>query len=260
MAFFGTPASDATNPGTSVQADQLPAFIAWGDPQHDPPSALGELHFDAVLSEEHSRTATVTDYAVEQGVNVADHVRPDVDEVTLEVFVSNQPINSTDAQLLPLTLDIPQPGGGTFLEGGTSALLDKGLQLVGLAKGYPTQLTYQVLQFSADADYVATAYETLTKLRDTATLLNVTTPRQLYQNMVLAKIGMTRNPQIGSGGANFSLEFKGIRIVSSAVVAAPLPKFVAGAPTVDKGKKDPAKAPIQKTDVATHILNFVAGH
>jgi hypothetical protein len=214
------------------------AFLSWGDPTHDGPANLGELHFDAVLSETHTRTATVTEHSVEQGVAVVDHVRPNPDQVKLEVFVTNQPVYSTDASLTAITLDIPQPGDGSFLAGGTSALLDKGLAAIGLQKGYPSTLTYQVQAFDADVDYVQNCFDTLTRLKNTATLLKVATPRQFYENMVIENIEMRRSPQTGSGAAMFNIDLRQIRIVTSRIVQAPLPAKPDTVPTVPKGKKD----------------------
>lgn len=226
----------------------IPAHLVWGDPVIDPPTAIGEMYFDVVVSEDHERTTEVTDHTVEEGASITDHVRPNPDRVTLAVFVSNTPIRSADAQLLPYVLDIPQPGQGGFLAGGTSALLGAAAAAIGLAKSYPTQLTANVLQFIGDTDYVQQAYDTLTGLRDTATLLSVVTPRQTYTDMVIERIAMHRDKDTGTS-ATFEIEFRQIRIVSSNIVDAPLPSIPKAAPLVNKGKLDPTPATGPKQSV-----------
>ena len=260
----GDPGSLADIPqqlGTS--RDDVPiAFIAWGDPLTDPASQLGQQHFDAILSEDHSRTTLVTEHPVEQGTAIVDHVRPNPDELTLECFVTNTPVYSTDAQLLPLTLDIPQPGQDSgllsFLNGGTSALLDKGLQLIGLQRAYPQQLTANVMQFEGDTDYVQNCFNTLTRLRNTATLLSISTPRQFYSNMILVNVRMRRSKdQGGSSGATFTLDFRQIRIVTSAIVDAPAPSIPRSTPTVDKGKKDLKPPSRNSNESLDHYANRI---
>lgn len=227
------------------------SFIAWGNPGLDA-SASGQLHFDVVLSEEHEHGAEVSEHPVEQGVNIVDHVRPLADRVELEVFVSNTPIFSDDAELGAMTIDVPQPdqdaGFLSILNGGTSGLIDKGLQKLGLIKGLPAQVSPLVMQFAGDTDYVQNAMNTLDQLRITATLLEVHTPRHFYSNMILERNTMHRDAGTGTG-ANFTLSFRNIRVVSSAIVDAPQPSIVTATPTLDKGKKDTAPAPTAKESV-----------
>lgn len=226
----------------------IPSYIAWGDPITDP-TTVGQLHFDAVLVEEHELTAEVTQHTVEQGSPIVDHVRPNPDEVTLTVFVSNTPIRSPDGQVLPLTLALDPPGPSGLLAGGTSGLIGKGLQAIGLQDGFPSAITPNVLQFIGETDYVQNALKTLTQLRDTATLLSVVTPRKFYSNMVVRRIAMHRDAGTGTG-AQFELSFLEVRIVSSNIVDAPLPTIAKAAPTVDKGKLDPTAASAPKQSVA----------
>jgi hypothetical protein len=233
----------------SPREQVVQAFIGWGDPVNDPAGNLGELHFDVILSESHELTTLVTEHSVEQGSAIVDHVRPNPDKVTLEVFVSNTPIYSSDGTVGALTLDVPQPGptdkdgnpDNRFLAGGTTALLDKGLQLIGLQKGLPTQVTANVLRFQGPTDYVRNCYAKLRLLRDSATLLRLTTPRADYDNMIIETVTMHRDKSTGTS-ANFTLNFRQINIVTSRVVAAPIPSVPAAAPVQPNGKKDTANA------------------
>jgi hypothetical protein len=221
---------------TAVGTGRLPvqpSYITWGDPVTDPPASLGLQTFDAILSEEHDRSAIVTDHPVEQGTNIVDNVRPLPDRLQLEVFVSNAPVNSPDAQRGPLTLEIPHPGQGSFLAGGLTASIGGALGLDG--RPGPTY-SVNVDLFPGDTDYVAETYATLTQLQSTATLLSVLTPRATYSNMILESVKMHRNPGVGTG-ANFTLEFREVLIVTSSVVAAPLPSIPRGQSTAATGNQ-----------------------
>ena len=259
-----------------AQSNRTPvrsAYISWGDPVTDPPSAMGWLGFDVVFSEEHERSAVVTDHAVEQGINVVDNVRPLPDRVELEVLVSNSPINSPDAQRLPLTIDLPQPNEGSFLAGGTGALIGKvahalsgpegdpnnppsSLQrFLGFTGALPSTISPLVDQFVGDTDYVRNAYEAiLTSLRNTATLLSVNTPRATYTNMILSNIKMHRDASVGTS-ARMTLEFQQIRIVSSSIVDAPLPSVSRGDPNVSQGGKSTTKPDAGKTSLIKTSTN-----
>lgn len=251
----------ATQSFGTIPEPVISSFISWGNPQLDSLSS-GELHFDAVLSEEHEHSATVTDHPVEIGVNIVDHVRPDPDRVTLEVFVSNTPVYSDDSEMAALTLDVPQPsqdaGFLSILNGGTSGLIDKGLQKLGLLKGLPAQISPIVMQFAGDTDYVENTLKTLDNLRLSATILNVHTPRHFYSNMVMESNEMRRDAGTGTG-ANFTLRFRQIRAVFSSVVDAPSPSIVTATPNLDKGKKDTTPAPTKREAVDKWIGNTFFG-
>jgi hypothetical protein len=230
------------------------AYITWGDPLTAPQSSLGQLHFDAVLTEDHERTTEVTEHPVEQGTAIVDHVRPLAHRVRLTVFVSNTPVYSKEGIQ---TFDIVDVSAARDLNkdltpdqfaGGLSGLLDRGLQAVGLQDKFPTQLSVNVLEFDQDFDFVKDAFDIMTELRDTATLLQVATPRQLYVNMILKTINMHRDPGTGTS-ANFELEFQQIRVVDSNIVDAPLPSVPRATPGTDTGKKDTKKADGAKKSV-----------
>ncbi|HSY25086.1 MAG TPA: hypothetical protein VK841_23335 [Polyangiaceae bacterium] len=84
-----------------------PAHLAW--------TYGGEKHqfvFDNVISEEWKNDATITEHPVEQGANVADHVRVEVPEVTLTIHATNEPLGSNQymqATFAPQSVTIPMP-------------------------------------------------------------------------------------------------------------------------------------------------------
>lgn len=229
------------------------AYLTWGDPLTDPASALGQLHFDVVISEEHTRGAEVTDHTVETGIAITDHVRPLPDLLELEVFVSETPIQSSDAQVGPLPLQINPAGQqGGLLSGGTTALAGSALIAAGLLQSpYPNTITAQVLQFDTEHNYVNTCYDTLTRLRNTATIIAVVTPKEVYFNMVIARIEMHRDSSTGTS-ARFRIEMKEVRLVSSNIVSAPLPSIPRAGEINNLGKKDPSTPEPRKEAVFLH--------
>ncbi len=272
------PSLPSTQPvSLSSRLPIVPAFIQWGDPVTDPPSALGSLTFDVVLQEEHDRAAVVTDHAVESGINIVDNVRPLPDRITLDVFVSNSPLNSPDAQRLPMPIDIPQSGQGGFLAGGTGALISGAVaalsgpegnpadptnslqRFFGFTGSLPTTLSPLVDQFIGDTDYVRTAMDTLKTLRDSATLLSVICPNVTYSNMILESIKLHRDKSTGTS-SNATLEFREVRIVSSQIVDAPLPSIPRAAPSASTGSQSttPTTGPKQSVLASAAVSSGLA--
>jgi hypothetical protein len=215
-----------------------PTLLVYGNVGVDPPDQTGSISFDVIVSEKHSRDCLVTEHTVEQGSAVVDHVRPNPQTLTLEVFVSNVPITTgTDRDFLPFTVDLGTPGDGTFFAGGTGALIQSGLQALGFAKPTPTSATVTVLQFQGEVDFVRAAFDQLTDLMNKAVLFQVYTPKANYDDMVLSGIQLHRDKGTGTSGF-FTLDFKQIRIVSSKIVDAPLPSILRATPPNDKGKLD----------------------
>jgi hypothetical protein len=206
-----------------------PAWFTWTDPASQ---ATSVFQFDCVKEEQHTREALICEHTVEQGVDITDHIRPQPDELTLTGIVTNHPIESPDAQVTAVTIDIPAPN----LQISQSLLIDLAAQAVGLAPKFPSQLVLpQITQFASFTDYVANAYTTLTRIRDKALLVTIHTPRAMYTSMVLKTISMTRSAAIGAGAAEFKLAFKQIRVVSSSIGAAPSPTVASSSPTTNKG-------------------------
>lgn len=58
-------------------------------------SKIGSLSIEATLSEAHNMKATVTKFPVEGGIIVSDHIVNDPEQITLECFISNTPIEES---------------------------------------------------------------------------------------------------------------------------------------------------------------------
>jgi hypothetical protein len=88
----------------------LRAFVhfEWIDAAGD----LQDLTFDCTPSEDWDEGATVTEHPVEEGANVADHVRVMLPKYSVKVRSTNEPIDSNQFAIAttgPLALNVPSP-------------------------------------------------------------------------------------------------------------------------------------------------------
>jgi len=54
---------------------------------------IGVLELDATLSERHNFRNDVTNYPVEEGFDISDHIRQEPEEINISGFITNTPIN-----------------------------------------------------------------------------------------------------------------------------------------------------------------------
>lgn len=214
------------------------------------------LWFDVVTDEQHHLKASSTDHPVEEGVDITDHIRPEVARVSLSTFVSNSPlvnkvevaaftgksgklIGAQGGNVNGKELDVPTydpplaPTPGSVLNALTSAIAN----LLNGKKEYKAQ----VLTFDKEFDNVQDVYDALEECRKTSQLVDVVSSTRTYKNMHIEDLNMTRGPDQGTG-ATFTLELKEIRVVSTLKVTAPKPAETAGFPRKDNGNKGPNPA------------------
>lgn len=195
------------------------AYISWLTAGSPNPNIV---YFDVVLNETHNLSATITEHAVEQGVNVTDHVRPNVDKVSLEGFVSNTPLpsvgslfnNNMNQQIV--TLNTPQVIFGTL----NSAFNFVSPVLQG--RSLSPNFNVNIYAVANATDFVKQTYDTLNTLRLTATFVDVIAPNAFYKNMVVENVQMTRSAKDGTG-ATFKVDLREIRTVATSITQAPLP-------------------------------------
>lgn len=214
-----------------------PAYLSYGTPAKT-------MHWDAVESETLRFSAAVTEFPVEVGPNVSDHVRAELDSVSLTVFVSNSPIVDSNL-LLPtprgvfssMKLDIPQytppfsptPGfvTGAAVRGVDSLLGGKKVD------------SATVLQFSAEFNSVSEIIQELRRLRDSAEIIKIITPHWDAETMVITSVEVPRTPEEGDG-ARLNIELRQIVRVETKRTAEPVPTVVRGKKGKKAGTKDPA--------------------
>lgn len=196
------------------------------------------VYFDAVISEQAEHTATVTEHPIEQGANVADHVKDGLDGLTLEVMVSNTPTQDTNDQyggtIESVELSVPKyerpisPTPGSLMNAGIDAV--KGLL------NPPQPYKAQVLKFSSKFNAVKDMLTMLDDWKKSGIVGSVVTGWKLYPSVVITKVSPSRNQSTGDG-AQFSIEFKEIRIVESRAVTAPVPTEARGQIKKPKGRQ-----------------------
>lgn len=196
--------------------------------------------FDLTISEGHEMTSEVTEHPVEVGSNISDHVRPNPQALTLELYVTNTPIEDIGRGSVGL-IEMQLPRYTPPLAPTPGFLFSQRIE------DPPVPLRVQVLQFDQPFDRVKEVHDTLLDLWTKGATMSVVTSVRTYDTMVLTSVKMPRNEP---GGATFSLDLKQIRTVTTATVKAPAPAEKRGAPGVGKGSqgnkpmgaKDAAKA------------------
>lgn len=175
------------------------------------------IAFDATVRDSHIASATITEHPVEDGVAISDHIRPDLDRVTLQVVVSNTPISSPTDHADGVT------GRQTSVE------------LTGVDG--ETAARALVLAFDGTLTRVRSVYEELLRLMSSGTLVNVITSLREYEGMAIANVSPVR--EAASGNALVAgVEFKQVRIVESEIVAAPEPREPRGSTERERGREN----------------------
>lgn len=143
---------------------------------------------DAVVSETHTRSNTVTDHPVEEGVNVSDHSRPEPDTLQVEMYISDTPTSLEQTQRA-----------------------QKFMQQAGLNAGATTQGNSQISEVPG---YSRAVRDRLDQYRLQATLLTVTTAIKTYTSMVVQSISETRTAK-DAEAFHATVTFKFIRVVQN---------------------------------------------
>lgn len=193
---------------------KTPIYLSWIDDANE----ARTLYFDLAFSDEAKHTSEITKYPVEQGANVADHVRVQPLTLTASVFVSNTPIDDLpDGSRAKQVIKVPLTGSPL-------------LKATGAAVAQFTDTVF------FDGDFIAGTYAQLRELHDEHILLAVTTPVKNYTNMIMTSLTLQRDKDNSGDGAKFDIEFEQITIVSSDLVtSATLPQ---AQPTLNKGQTD----------------------
>lgn len=196
------------------------------------------LMFDAVTSEQAEHTATVTEHAVEQGANIADHVRDGLDTVTLEVLVSNTPTRDVNGMyggtIESVELKVPKFDKGVPLTPG--GIMSAGIDAIKGLISPEEPWKAQVLTFPSKFNAVKDVLTMLDDWKKQGMVGSVITGWKLYPSVVITKVSPSRNAQTGDA-ASFSLEFREIRVVESKMITAPIPTEARGAIKKPKGRQ-----------------------
>jgi hypothetical protein len=184
---------------------------------------IGFLKLDASLSENHVRSAEVTENEVEDGVVISDHVRLSPRTLNIEGFISSVPVSvlglgvSTD-DILGTAKDFLQSNESSGFTG-----------LVKNAVRTPKE-----------------AYDYLDDLMEKRIPFSVVTALKRYENMIITNLSAPRSASNGDS-LYFNIELKQIKIVKSSVVLIPAFK------TTSIGAVSKSKLGKQSTQIANQV-------
>lgn len=221
------------------------------------------LTLDASIRESHTATSTVTDHPVERGSNVADHIRPDPDTLTMEAMISNTPhflpadhmggVILADKEVRGAQVSAADSVGRAPFGGGAVGLVASALPLPTALLGQIGTSVYQtatVQGFTGDFDRVTECYKELLKIRADGRLVRILTTLRAYSNMAMTSLEVTREAKVGNA-LQLSLAFKNVRF--GATKNEPVPKLPVK--PAEKGSKTKAE-PKHNTDDDTSLLNL----
>lgn len=223
------------------------------------------LTFDATIRETHTHTSTVTDHPVETGSNVADHIRPDPDSLTMDAHISNTPhflpidhmgsVTTVEKRIKGAEYTVSDDTGSVPL---ANAVIGLGASILPvptglLGKAGTGRFEYgTVTAFSAEFDRVTACYKELLNLRATGTLVRVLTTLRSYDDMAITSIEITREAASGEA-LPLSLAFKNVRF--GITLNEPVPKIpVAAKP---KGETPKHEAPVEDDDNTSFLRRML---
>ncbi len=152
------------------------------------PGHIGSLVLDATISDSHSFRNTITDFPVESGGNISDHVIQAPEEVTIEGFVTNTPVKILGVFSIPG--DITTTGSSGIL-GGEDKVQDAYTKLMQFA-GYDFPL-------QTDPDQKERA------VPNSPQLIDIVTGLRSYSDMAVMEIDIIRDKDTGQ-----TLRFRGV--------------------------------------------------
>lgn len=194
--------------------------ISWSDSGN-----LKQITFDATPSETHLISATVTEHPVEKGVALTDHVRPNPFKITLEVVISNTPIDLPSSADDSFTDGAKRQAQQVSLSLSPSSQMTQGANNGAAAKFQDTSPSANAtaFQFSVQFDRVRKIYEALQNLVGNSTPITIQTSLCLYDNMEIVNISVPRSVEMGANALRFTMDCQEIRTVESQTVPTPAP-------------------------------------
>lgn len=199
------------------------------------------LDVDVVSSGVDERMAQLTDHVVETGATITDHVVINPETLSLELVVTQTPVNEVDGfGRSNLELDV-RPS--QFVPGGYLAL-SSGLRsaVTGLfeAAGSPPTAVNTLQSTDGDKDRVSDAHDALIRILQGALLVTVTFKGRIYEEYLLTRVTLTSNPgEFGMG--RFSVDARAFRTVTGATAQLPDPADFRALPKAKTGNKPATK-------------------
>lgn len=235
------------------------------------------ISIDATIEEVHSAAASVTEFAVEKGVAISDHVRAENAFISMEIVISNTPIRDqgtlshTDGAaglIQPVELLVERKRSLRDLARGVpvSALLPFPVSVGANFAGAVSQKIIEpvgavILQFPQEMNRVGVVYQELLDMMNAGTLCTIGTRLREYENMVLEMIETPRTAEDGSA-IRMRVQARQVRVVETETIEITEPLQTRGEKTQRRGAQKPTVPTTGQTEKLrsiAHSLVFGAG-
>lgn len=221
--------------------------------------------FDATLTVKPELGADITQLPVETKQNITDHIRPQLDRLSVEAFVTNTPVpvlqeyTTTKLEIAPRVSDITEvedpdsfglgdiPGPGTLNRAVQGAIGDV---LSGL---FPPELKHLDLSNLDVTDRVRDVYDSLDQIRRKGTECRIVTKFKDFEGMHISLITPLRGVPEGNG-ARFTIDFQEVRVSETSTKAFPVPEETRALPAVSLGSRSGKKPKDEQTEGQNETL------
>jgi len=214
---------------------------------------IGELICDATIREVHDYKNDVTEWPVEEGFNITDHIRRAPDEITIDGFITNSPVLQTNIQRI-----------GQFVGTQTDPFI---AGVIGSAANIGGAV-FKSLKREDSANQVELALDILLAISGRKIdgsnidpqLIQIITGLRVYTNMAMQSLSIPRDAKTGEA-MNFTSRFKQIEVVSTEIVTIPNPNPEVSDTTGSTIKKKSNTKPtnVKQDTKSRSILSRLAG-
>lgn len=194
------------------------------------------LFFDAVTVIEHGLTAEVATHPVESGPDIADHIRPNLPTISMTATVSNMPMRPTAALQSRFGVrapigsyrPVPLPKAPVRPPVPAAARLGISSNPIGDALNAAREpKSADALVFDGLKSRVREVTDILTQIVNDKQLVSLKDEARDYTDMAITGRVIVRTSE-GGKACEVQLQMQQIKIVTSAVVDAPIPAEVRG--------------------------------
>lgn len=228
----------------------------------DPPT---QIYFDVTVTDKVESVLEVTEHPVETGANISDYARLKLKRFSFEVIVSDTPIfegvrqNGALGAIVQSAIQIPGSPRVIPLNPLGAAVEAGDIAASALTSPPFVPQSLNVLNWTKPFNAVGDMLNQLYILQAYAQVLQITTSKYTYKNVLLTSVEQTRDKDIGSG-AKYKLEFKQLRQVNVQSADAPIPDQPRGNQQVNQGSKNSqGQTPPQIKSVAAYTADKALG-
>ena len=195
----------------------LTSFIFGRKPT--PVTIANALVVDAANPVVHSRQAQATQFPVEDGSTISDHVQLSNFSLTLTGTISEAPLDTLRALLSGVLGGLIGNEIGGVATAAVSSVARQALAGNALLGGTNSSLEAQVKNRNlSDSGFPKTAWDYLQEVQVNRVPFSIVTSFKEYDNMVITQLSQTQTPNTG-GSLRFSLTAEQITVVNTEIIA-----------------------------------------